>query len=662
MKLLIVESPGKIEKLTGILGGDWKVAASVGHIRDMPEREIGVAPPNFTPVYELTERGRGVADKLKKLVASASDVYLATDPDREGESIAWHLQQVLALKNPKRCTFNDINAGPVKNAVANPRSIDIKLVTAQEARRVLDRLVGYTVSPVLSRQSGQRMSAGRVQSPAVRLVVERERAIENFKVTQHFGAVVHFAEGWTAEWNTASLYSKEPHYCLDQAIAARVAAATAFTVKEAEDKAREQNPSPPFTTSTLQQAASARLKMNPKLTMETAQKLYEQGAITYHRTDSPNLSEDGYREVAAYGLAKKLPIVSPQRRFKAKADAQEAHEAIRPSHIEDENAGSTEAEQQLYQLIRNRTLASQLPAARFAVRAVVLTTVIGGKEVAFKARGEKMLEPGWTLIYADRDSETDSEDEAPNPLPKLVAGQAITAVRGEVLNKKTKPPKRYTEASLVKELETQGIGRPSTYAAIMEKIASSGYVVADKKQFLSATELAKSLVDSLVDAMSFIELGFTREMESRLDDIAEGKGSYRAVIGQLHSDLNAELGRIRVSVPQGTPTCPSCKSVLRRLKSEHGFYWGCTGYPDCKVTLPDEKGRPGQPKAAPVVSAHACPACGKGLIHRHSAKQGKKDGFDFWGCSGYPSCKTSLPNKGGKPDLAAYKGVAQKKA
>ena len=646
MKLLIVESPGKIEKLSSILGTEWKVAASVGHIRDLPEDEIGVQAPDFHPAYSLTERGKGVAAKLQKLVASAQAVYLATDPDREGESIAWHLQQVLKLPNPHRCTFNDINPGPVQSAVASPRKIDMKLVAAQEARRVLDRLVGYTVSPVLSRGSGQSMPAGRVQSPAVRLVVDRERAINAFQVTQHYGANAHFAEGWSAGWDTKSLYPAEPHYCLDPAVAQKVSSSKLFTVEKAEDRTRELNPYAPFTTSTLQQAASARLKFDVSTTMELAQKLYEQGVITYHRTDSPNLSPDGFAALAAYATAKHLPVVLQQRRFKAKADAQEAHEAIRPSHIEDDTAGTTDEEKALYALIRMRALASQLAPARFAVRDVTLTTQIQNRRVVFIAKGEKQLDPGWKSIYAE--DETEEATEA-NPVPKLAVGQQLEATRGEVLTKKTRPPNRFTEATLVQELELQGIGRPSTYAAIMKKIFSAGYVVAEKKRLLAPTPLANHLVDSLVGKMSFMELGFTRDMETQLDAIAEGNGSYLAAVTRVHSSLNAELGGLQVAAPEGTPKCAACGSALRRVKSEHGFFWSCTGYPACNTKLPDVKGRPGEAKAPQVVSAHLCPACGAGLVHR--TKPGKS-GFDFWGCSAYPRCKTSLPNKGGAPDFA----------
>lgn len=647
MKLLIVESPGKVQKLTEILGDDWKVAASRGHIRDLPEKDIGVEPPSFRPQYVLTDSGKGVVPRLQRLIESAQTVYLATDPDREGESIAWHLQQALKIREPLRCTFNDINPGPVRAAVANPRKIDMKLVAAQEARRVLDRLVGYTVSPVLSRGTGQRMSAGRVQSPAVRLVVERERAIEQFKVTTHYGVVAHF-DGWTAEWDTKSLYPQEPHYCLDPQVAEKVSSAKLFTVEAATDRERELNPYAPFTTSTLQQAASVRLKLTPAQTMDLAQSLYEQGVITYHRTDSPNLSADGFAAIAAYGAAKGLRIVAAQRRFKAKGDAQEAHEAVRPSHIEDESAGTTDDERALYQLIRQRALASQLPAARFAVREATLTATVLNRKVVFQARGEKLIDAGWKSVYA----EDEADDTTPaNPVPALKVGQTCTASRSEIVTKKTKPPKRFTEASLIKELEAQGIGRPSTYAAIMSRINSAGYVVADKKQTLSPTPLGCHLVDSLVGKLSFIELSFTRDMESQLDEIAEGRTQYLAIVGQAHATLYGELGSLTVKAPEGTPKCPTCEAPLRRSKGEHGHFWACTAYPSCKTTLPDEKGKPGARKAPAEVSAHACPSCGKGLVHR--SKPGKS-GFDFWGCSGYPSCKTAVPNLNGAPDFAAH--------
>jgi DNA topoisomerase-1 len=598
MKLLIVESPGKTKKLREILGDGWRVEASVGHIRDLPEKELGLTV-DLRPQYVLTPRGREVAARLRKAVAASSTVYLATDPDREGESIAWHLQQVLKLSDPHRCTFNEINPDPVRAAVGNPRTIDTRLVAAQEARRVLDRLVGYNVSPTLSRQHNTKMSAGRVQSVAVRLVVERERAIEQFKPVLHYAVQASFAPGWSAIWQTKSLYPAEPHYCLDSSIAARVAQARDFTVRNAGDRERTLAPHPPFTTSTLQQAASAQFGFAPALTMELAQKLYEAGAITYHRTDSPNLSTAAFQALTAYAGQVGMPVEATQRIFKAKEDAQAAHEAIRPSHFEEQNNGSGEQQAALYRLIRLRALASQMPVARFAVREALLVTTIGHSEVVFQAKGESLIAPGWKTLYVEPEELSEGED-ASNPVPDLEPGQKLKATDAKVVNKKTAAPRRFTQASLIAQLEAEGIGRPSTYAAIMDRIVKAGYVTIDKKQIVSPTALAGTLVDTLVGRMSFIDVGFTRELESQLDEIAAGRAQFGQVVGQANSALTTELRALQAQLAAKAP-------------------------------------------------AYACPSCGQPLTHRMKPKK-----FDFWGCRAYPECKTSLPDQGGVPDFSKY--------
>lgn len=302
--LVIVESPGKVKKISALLGAGYKVVASVGHVRDLPRKEIGIAPPNFQLAYEPTERGRDVLARLKKEVAQAESVILATDPDREGEAIAWHLADALNLKNPRRVTFSAITKAAIEAAIAAPRDIDMALVRAQEARRALDRIVGYRVSPELSNMAGQALSAGRVQSPAVRLVVDRERAIAAFKVTEHYGAELVFANEdgtkWKAAWDTKPHLQAGDEYLMDDELAKRVAEIRAVTVASFEDSEKGRAPAAPFTTSTLQQVAGKKLKLKPKRTMELAQRLYEQGAITYHRTDAPNMDAAGQEDIANY--------------------------------------------------------------------------------------------------------------------------------------------------------------------------------------------------------------------------------------------------------------------------------------------------------------------------------------------------------------------------
>ena len=660
MKLMIIESPGKIEKLSAILGDGWKIAASVGHVRDLPQKEMGVAAPDFKPSYELTERGEGVVAKLKNLVKQADSVYLATDPDREGEAISWHLQQCLKLSNPLRVTFNEITANAVKAALIAPRTIDVKRVAAQEARRVLDRLVGYMVSPELSRQTGERLSAGRVKSPAVRLVVERERAIRAFKVTNHFGAALFFADAktsgeWSAEWLTKPKFVTEDNpYFMDRAFAAAVAEVKAVVVKSFDESEAKRSAPPPFTTSTMQQAASVALGLDPKAAMDAAQKLYEQGHITYHRTDNPNVSDDSLGDIYAVAVKLGLDMADEPRKFKAPAGAQVGHPAVTPTHWEVEEAGETSDQRALYKLIRLRAIACQLADARYAVRTVRLEAAqpVGGKDVEFEARGRTLVYQGWLkLIAGDQTEEEDGEGKEPsNPIPVCEPGERLDVARGKLLEKKTKPPSRFTQATLVKKLESEGIGRPATYAAIMDNIVTRAYVKTDKK-YLVPTATGELIVDSLVGKFEFLDLGFTREIEESLDRIALGEAGYKAVIAKVHDQLNRELSTLQVSATPKHP-CPECGKPLRRIPGKSGHFWGCSGHPDCSVTLPDEGGKPGQKKPVEV-SNFACVKCGKPLIHR--VKKGK-GGYDFWGCSGFKEgCKASYEDKKGQPDFAKAK-------
>lgn len=656
MKLMIIESPGKIKKLEAILGGDWKVAASVGHVRDLPEKKMGVEAPDFRPQYELTERGVGVVAKLKSLAKQADAVYLATDPDREGESISWHLQQCLKLTNPQRVTFNEITSSAVKAALVTPRAIDIERVAAQEARRVLDRLVGYMVSPELSEQAGQRLSAGRVQSPAVRLVVERERQIRAFKQTLHFGATLFFADAkneWSAEWMTKpDFVSEESPYFLDRAFATAVASVSAVKVLAFEDGQAKRSPPPPFTTSTLQQAASAALGMNPKAAMAAAQALYEQGHISYHRTDNPNVSDESLGDIYAVAVKMGLEMADEPRRFKAKEGAQEGHPAITPTHWEVEEAGETPEQSALYKLVRLRAIACQLADALYAVRTVRLEAVEPpqGKRVEFEARGRTLIYSGWLKLIAGDQTEEDEDDDPDNPIPALQVGQRLGVARGALLEKKTRPPTRYTQATLVKKLEAEGIGRPATYAAIMDNIVTRSYVRTEKKKYLAPTETGELVVDSLCGKFGFIDLGYTREVEQELDRIAKGETTFKTVIQRVHEKLQGELSALHLMAPKHP--CPDCGKSLHRIKSKSGFFWGCAGHPDCSVTLPDEGGKPGQRKPL-AVSNFACAKCGLPLAHR--LKKGK-GGYDFFGCTGFSKgCKESYPNKSGKPDFPKTK-------
>ena len=677
--LMIIESPGKRKKLLEILGKlqpgvQWKIEASVGHVRDLPSKGLAEGhivtgiKSDFTPTYELSERGAEIIAKLKKAVKEADNVYLATDPDREGESISWHLQQALGLKNPIRVSFNDISLPVVKEGMASPGTINVPKVAAQEARRVLDRLVGYMVSPELWRQTGERLSAGRVQSPAVYLVVTRERQRRAFKRTDHFGVRLNFADAksgnWRAEWATKpNFVTEESPYFMDRRFAELVSGVPRVRVISCVESEESRNPPAAFSTSTLQQAASNALGFNPKKAMALAQSLYEQGHITYMRTDSPNIAEDSMGALRDAAESLGLEVVAQRRVFKSKDGAQEGHPAITPTHWEVAEAGETDEERALYKLIRLRALASQLLAARYSARTVKLVAEnpIEGRTVDFETKGRTLIFDGWLKLLADdvTEEKPDGEDDGPNPIPKLEPGQLIDVTKGELLAKATKAPPRYTEASLIKALESEGIGRPATYAAIMDNILGRAYVELEKR-FLKPTTLGERVVDALVGNFEFIELGFTSELENDLDDIAEGKAAYRSVIQKLYTRLEKEIEAQKSKVPTfvkevETFPCPACKAPLRRIaKGANGPFWGCTRHPECSETLPDVGGKPGQkkPKVA-VLSNFACAKCGKPLVQRELTG---KPGVMFWGCSGFKAgCRTAYPDKGGEPNYARAK-------
>jgi DNA topoisomerase-1 len=656
MKLLIVESPGKVKKIQGFLGNDWKVAASVGHVRDLPTKDIGVYPPDFKPQYIQTDRGKKVIAALKQLVAKAQAVCLATDPDREGEAIAWHLQEALSLTNPDRVTYAEITEKAVNQALTSPRKINLSLVRAQEGRRVLDRLVGYKVSPVLGSVAGKIVSAGRVQTPTVRLVVEREAAIKNFKSTTHFGVELLFNSdqagqpGWKAVWNLKNWLPEGEEYFLDQKTAQRISELKALTVASYAEGEAKQSPPAPFTTSTLQQAASNALKVDPKETMELAQKLYEAGHITYMRTDSPNLSEEAIADIRVLAAKNEWPLPAKPRAWKSKEGAQEAHEAIRPTHFEAENAGDSEKEAALYKLIRVRALASQLEDAVFSTIKAALKSELDGKEALFDASGRKLKSPGWKVVLdddqaaADEPNERDQE-ELNNPIPPLQEGSQVNPASGQVKTKKTKPPARFTQASLIRELEKRGIGRPSTYAAIMDNIVNRGYITPNAKRQLEASELGMELIGLLKDNFGFIEYEYTKNLEDKLDEIAEGKADYLSLVKATNEGLNKELSAFSIRHGHG---CPDCGQPLRHLvKTGQGGYnfWACSDRENCGAKFQDDHGKPGEKQKSLELSEHKCSTCGKPL--KHILKEGE-GGYNFWACSDR-NCGQTYPDVNGQP-------------
>ncbi len=647
MKVLIVESPGKVKKVQSILGSGWTVKASVGHVRDLPEREIGVSSPDFVPQYTPTERGAKVLADLKRLTQGADEVYLATDPDREGEAIAWHLQDALKLKNAKRVTFGAITEKDIKDGVANARSLDMNLVKAQEARRVLDRFCGYLVSSPLSNAGKAKLSAGRVQSPAVRLVVEREREIRNFKVTTHYGvelsfeAIENISTGWKATWQPKKGWLEDGHeYFLDADKAKEVAKVRKLNIVKYEESESRTAPPAPFTTSTLQQAASNALKFKPKKTMEVAQLLYQQGHITYMRTDSPNLSETALEEIRNFCEMQGWPLSEKVRTWKNKAGAQEAHEAIRPTHIEVETAGETDEERALYALIRKRVLACQLADAVYAVRVATLCASVNGKDAIFEARGRTLIEQGWRVLTSGDSANADTEEaETENLIPKLTEGQCAVALDGKLSTKKTKAPSRFTEAALVRELEKKGIGRPATYAAILDNISARAYVQTEK-QHLVPTPTGELIVDLMLSKFSFMDFDYTKDMESLLDDIAMGKATYVEAMQKAHAVLEKEMGSFRKA---HIISCPECSADLRHiLMKDKGYdFFAC---PACENTFPNENGVPGvkrEKKEKPPVSDFTCKFCKKNKLIRRQGTNKNGKSYDFYGCSAFPKCKAT---------------------
>lgn len=667
--LVIVESPTKAKKIGAMLGSEYTVMASVGHVRDLPQKALGMTPPEFKLEYEATERSAKVLSKLAAAVKNADNVVLATDPDREGEAIAWHLLDVLKLPVSKnRVVYNSVTKEKILAALAAPREIDMHRVHAQEARRALDRMIGYCVSPALSGSAGEALGAGRVQSPAVRLIVDQERAIAAFKVTSHFGAELLFKNddgtSWKAQWDTKPHLAEGETYLLDAELAKRVSDVRNVIVSEYEDTKKGRAPDAPFTTSTMQQAAGKRLKLKPKQTMDTAQRLFEQGAITYHRTDSPNMDAEGAADIAAYAQGAGLKLADKPRTWKAKEGAQEGHEAIRPAHVADVEMGETDEERALYKLIWQRAVASQLADATYAVRSAKLTAEAEGTPVVFKASGRTLLSPGWLTVYADDAADEDDDDDkkaetANNPIPALALADPLTADSARLLSKKTKPPLRFKLDTLIKELERLGIGRPSTYAAILDNIMAREYILEDKKGYLTPSPRGIKVVDSLVGKFEFLETDYTRGLEDELDQIAEGKNEYLAVVAGAWKSLHVELSGLEAAELAAGHACPTCAKVLRRRKGETSYFWGCSDRDCAQPTLPDDDGKPGERKAPPPPTGIMCPKCGEELARRTGMTKPKKIGwkpqpYDFYSCTGFPKC-TEKFNTGadGNPVFAA---------
>lgn len=578
-KLLIVESPAKARTIQQYLGSEYEVLASVGHVRDLPKsnKDAVAIEDGFVPRYVVSPDKREVIEKIKRAAERATEVYLATDPDREGEAIAWHVKEAVGLKKPHRVVFHEITKAAVEEALTHPRKIDENLRQAQEARRVLDRIVGYDLSGLIWKKVRYGLSAGRVQSPALRILAEREREIKAFTPVTYYTLDARF-KGAGGEFPASC--TEEPSEAIEAERIVTLGRSASWTVAEVKERAEERQPRPPFTTSTLQQAGSTRLGFSPSRTMRAAQKLYEAGHITYMRTDSVNLSEESMKKLAEtvqslFGSS----YVAPQAYKTKSKNAQEAHEAVRPTDPTKEKAGAPGDEQNLYELIRIRALASQMPAAQ------MLRTSVKARANAdiplFSGTGSRVVFPGWLAC----DTKARGEDVE---LPKLSEGEPLTLLSLGSLEKQTEPPNRYTEAGLVKELEKRGIGRPSTYASIMKTIQDRGYV---EKTGRTLTPTATGMVVSGWLEEHFAEYvsdSFTAEMEDELDEIARGERGYEATLTDFYGPFSKAV-QAKDKLPKATSlgpvpeefTCPKCSASMEFKLGRGGIFMSCTRYPDC---------------------------------------------------------------------------------
>jgi len=532
MDLIIVESPTKAKKIQAMLGSAYAVSASFGHIRDLPANSMGIEYDKWNIKYQLTDKGKKAFSNLKSLASKSKTIYLATDHDREGEAIAWHLAVMLKipLDTVKRVKYNEITKTAIMKALSNSTPIDMNLVRAQEARRALDRLVGYTVSPTLSRAVSEKLSAGRVQSVAVRLIVDRYNDNQSFVSVDYYGAQLLFNE-FSADWDYKPFLKDDEKYNFDRNLALKASQISQVKVLSVESKKRLKKPSPPFTTSTLQQSAVKEIGMSIEEVMKFAQELFENSFITYHRTDSVMLADEAVNEIRSFALKKSLPIPEQPNKFDGKAkNAQEAHEAIRPTHIEDEEInGVSGSAIKLYNLIYRQTLACQLTPSELKDTKVVLISECG--EYTYEAKGSIVVKPGY-MSYTGQ-----SEDKI---LPAISEGEIIEVAEGVVKDQKTQPPSFFNESSLIKELERLGIGRPSTWASIMSNIKNRGYITAGKGKAIIPTEVGQRLRKAL-DGFGFLEYSFTADIENQMDSISNGEDSYKACVSRVFKDVFADI-------------------------------------------------------------------------------------------------------------------------
>jgi len=663
--LVIVESPTKVRTIKKYLGDEYNVAATVGHIKDLPPKEIGVdISKDFKPVYRTISGKQKVITALKKAAGDTKDVFLAPDPDREGEAIAWHTAEVLKQKGRKfhRVLFHELTKNAIQSAISSPVSLDPKKYEAQQTRRILDRLVGYQISPLLWRKVKGGLSAGRVQSVALRIICERERAIHAFEPQEYWSITAHL-EGSSPppfEAKLAKHKGKKIHIPDESASNAILSelGSLPFIVEKVEKKTTRRNPLPPFITSKLQQEAIRRLGFTAKKTMTIAQQLYEgidlgpgepEGLITYMRTDSTRISAEAAGEAQKFikeSYDETYGLKSP-RFFRNRKKAQDAHEAIRPSSVfhtpEKIKPFLSKDQHSLYTLIWKRFVASQM--AQALINNHIITIQAGSYQ--FSASGSSVQFPGFMALYMSVDEEMASkEEEQKDMFPELSAGMALQVNKLDPKQHFTMPPPRFTEASLVKELEENGIGRPSTYASILSTIREKGYVELNKGQF-TPSELGFIVNDLLINNFpNLFDIDFTAKMEGDLDRIEAAEVGSLDLLNRFYNPFKKELECATDSMLSmrgvGFPTdltCPKCDSPLHIKIGKNGHYLACSGYPACKYTrnyLRDEKGKilPVEPVEVEV-SDKQCEKCGEPMV----VKQGKYG--SFLACSGYPKCKNT---------------------
>ena len=645
--LVIVESPAKAKTIEKYLGGNYKVTASMGHLRDLPKSKMGVDIENgFEPQYIPVRDKSELISQLKKDAKSARTVYLATDPDREGEAISWHLKELLDLPDDKarRVTFNEITRKVVTESIQQPRSIDQDLVDAQQARRILDRIVGYKLSPLLWRKVKTGLSAGRVQSVATRMVVDREEEIKAFVSEEYWlldaGLSRQDGGSFTARFYGQGEKKQELH---SEAEVNAVIAATEhapFTVSSVKRGEKQRTPAPPFITSTLQQEASRRLSMTPRRTMSIAQQLYEGvnitgqgsvGLITYMRTDSLRLSDEALNAAKDFIIGHYGPEYYPgkPRRFKTKAGAQDAHEAIRPTDVnltpEMVRKDLTQEQYRLYRLIWGRFTACQMANAVYDNVAVEVDSA----GYTFRANYSELKFPGYTAVYEEaRDEES---DEIANPLPSLSEGEKLLLDKFLPDQQFTQPPARYTEATLIRAMEEKGIGRPSTYAPTISTITAHDYVIKEGK-YLRPTPLGEVVTGLMKEHFAdIVDLKFTNHMEEELDEIERGEAEWRSVLAEFYDGFEKEyeqaesaMDGVRIKVPDvlSDEYCDVCGRQMVVKKGKFGYFLACPGFPECTFTKPIVVEMPGK-----------CPKCGGKILKRTSKK-----GYVFYACERGTDC------------------------